>query len=281
MTVTDYPDWQTPQAHATAISITGAPLLRLTNNLGSGSAVTIAGGATDTFLVATSVNQPGYELTVQAYMPASSGTVPFLHVQMIWYDATLGIKIAKRDVVMACGNAVGNVLTYYMRGPMHGDKMMITCQNLDPAVTATVTWSANATSHVYEQDGAIQYGYTGTAPNGYLWPAGVPTANLIAYESASIAASGSESFLCALYAGDVILNVENITSAQNVKIELFDSPGYITGTAGSPFFGVDVAGGSSDSLQLTLPYSPVTLKATNLSTALAATPVISLVGQQH
>lgn len=281
MSITDYPDWQTPQAHATAISITGAPLLRLTNNLGSGAAVTIAGGASSTFLAATAINQPGYELTIEAYMPASSGTLPFLHVQIIWEDTATGIKIAKRDVVVACGNAVANVLTYYIRGPMHGGKMMITCANLDPAVTATITWSANATSHVYEEDNAIQYGYTGTAPNGFAWPAGVPTANLIAYESASIAASGSVSFLCALYAADIILNIDNLPSTLPVQVQLFDSPGYITGTAGSPFFGASVAAGASQSIPLTFPYSPITVKVANLSTAGAITPIVSIVGQQH
>jgi hypothetical protein len=281
VTVADYPDWQTPQAHATQIATTGVPLLRFTNNLGFSASATIVGGATVTLLPSIAINQPGYEVAVTVSMPAGTGTLPFIRLSLQWLDATSNIQVARRDVVMAAGNAAGNALTYYIRGPMHGNRFIIRAVNIDPAVTATIAWTANETSHVFEHDEAIQNAYAGTAPNGYTNPAGVATANLIAYTAASLAASAANIFLCALYAGDVILNIDSISAANATKVELFDPSGYITGAALSPIFGVTVAAAGSASLQLTLPFSPLLLKVTNLGTAGAISPVVALEGQLH
>lgn len=281
MTVSDYPDWQTPAAHASQIAITGVPLLRFTNNLGNAAGATIAGAANVALLAFTAINQPGYEVTIVASMPAGTGTVPFLHVELEWLDTASNIQVAKRDIVVTCGPGTANSLTYYLRGPMHGNQFSVRVINLDPAVVATVSWTANEISHVYEHDEAIQFMYHGTPPNGFTNPAGVPTANLVAYTAASLAASASNTFLMALYAGDVILNIDNINSANAAKVELFDPAGLITGTANSPIFGVDVAAAGSASIQLTLPFSPLLLKVTNLGTAGSISPVVALEGQLH
>ncbi len=281
MTISDYPDWQTPAAHAGQIAITGVPLLRFTNNLGFAASATIVGGATVTLLASIAINQPGYEVAVTVSMPAGTGTVPFIRLSLQWLDSTSNIQVARRDVVLSAGNAPANALTYYIRGPMHGNRFIIRAVNIDPAVTATIAWTANETSHVFEHDEAIQNAYAGTAPNGFSNPAGVATANLIAYTAASLAAGAANIFLCALYAGDVILNIDGISALQSMKVELFDPSGYITGTALSPIFGVDVASGGSASLQLTLPFSPLLLKVTNLATAGSISPVVALQGQLH
>lgn len=281
MTVADYPDWQTPAAHATQIAGTGVPLLRFTNNLGNAAGATVAGAANVALLAFTAINQPGYEVTIQASMPAGTGTIPFLHIELEWLDTASNIQVAKRDIVVTCGPGTANTLTYYLRGPMHGNQFSVRAVNLDPAVTATVNWTANQTSHVYENDQAMQFQYHGTPPNGFVNPAGVPTANLIAYLSASIAASGSEFGLCALYSGDVILNIDAIAAANTTKVELFDPAGLITGTANSPIFGIQVAAGGSSSIPLTLPFSPMLLKVTNMGTAGSIAPVVALEGQLH
>lgn len=281
MTVTDYPDWQTPQAHATQIANTGVPLLRFTNNLAFSASQTLVGAANITLMPSMAINQPGYEVAITVSMPTGSGTVPFIRLSLQWLDSVSNIQMARRDVVLACGNAPANALTYYIRGPMHGNRFLIKAVNLDPAVTATIQWTANETSHVFEHDEAIQNAYAGTAPNGYVNPAGVATANLVAYTAASIAASGSDTFLCALYANDVILNIDAIAAANTTKVELFDPAGYITGTANSPIFGIDVAAAGSASIPLTLPFSPLLLKVTNLGTAGSISPVVALEGQLH
>ncbi len=281
MTEVDYPDWQTPQAHATQISVTGVPLLRFTNNLGFSASSTLVGAANVTLLASMAINQPGYEVSITVSMPAGTGTVPFIRLSLQWLDSTSNIQMARRDVVLAAGNGPANALTYYIRGPMHGNRFLIKAVNLDPAVTATIMWTANETSHVFEHDEAIQNAYAGTAPNGFANPGGVVTAGLVAFTEASVAASSANFFLCALYAGDLVLNIDNVTVANAVKVELFDGPGYITGSVNSPIFGVIVAAAGSVSLQLTLPFSPLTLKVTNQGTVGAITPVVVLQGQLH
>ena len=281
MSVFDYPDFQYPQAHADRIANTGVPLLRFTNNLGFAASATLVGAANVTLLPSMPINQPGYEVAITVSMPAGTGTLPFIRLSLQWLDSVSNIQVARRDVVLACGNAPANALTYYIRGPMHGNRFVVKAVNIDPAVTATITWTANETSHVYEHDEAIQNAYGAVAPNGFTNPAGVSTANLVAYTAATIAASGSNIFLCALQAGDVILNIDAISAANTTKVELFDPSGYITGAALSPIFGVDVAAAGSASIQLTLPFSPLLLKVTNLGTAGSISPVVALEGQLH
>lgn len=281
MTVFDFPDWQYTQAHADRIANTGVPLLRFTNNLQFSASQTLVGAANITLMPSMAINQPGYEVAITVSMPTGTGTVPFIRLSLQWLDSTSNIQVARRDVVLSAGNGTANALTYYIRGPMHGNRFLIKAVNLDPAVTATIAWTANETSHVYEHDEAIQNAYGGTAPNGFTNPAGVATANLIAYTAASIGASGSNTFLCALQAGDVILNIDAISAANTTKVELFDPAGYITGAANSPIFGIDVAAAGSQSLQLTLPFSPLLLKVTNLGTAGSISPVVALEGQLH
>jgi hypothetical protein len=280
MSLTDYPDWQTPLANATQIAGTGVPLLRFTNNLAFSAAMAVPPPGSVTLLNATTINQPGYEIAIVVNMATNAATMPFLHVALEWGDSTSNLQVARRDVVMAAGSSLANALTYYLRGPMHGDEMVVKVVNLDPTVSMNVAYTVNATSHVYEQDQALQYAYGTAPPTGYNNPGGVPTANLIAYTAAALATMTSSFSLCALYSGDVILNIDNVQNAQPVTVQLFDPSGYITGTVGGTVFGIVVAAAGSDSIQMTLPYAPLLLKVSNTS-AVTITPVVTLIGQQH
>jgi hypothetical protein len=281
VTVTDYPDFQTPQAHADRIAVTGVPLLRLTTQLVNGAGVVLAGGASTQLLPSVSVNQPGYEIGIQAYMPASSGTLPFVHLALLWWDFATGLFGARRDMVITAGNAAANFQTYYVRGPMHSNMFRVDGINVDPAVAATLTFMVNQTSHVFEQDEARQYSYVGTAPNGFANPAGVPTTNLVAFANPTLAASASSSFLCALYSGDVVLNIDNSTSSAAVTINLQDAAGIASAHVLGNLFKTVVAAGATLSVPLTLPYTPLVLKVTNAATTGSVTANISITGQQH
>ena len=280
MSLVDYPDWQTPLANATQIATTGVPLLRFTNNLAWSAAMAVAPPGSVTLLAPTTINQPGYEIAITVNMASTAATMPFLHVALEWGDSISNLQVARRDVSMAAGSSLANALTYYLRGPMHGDEMTVKVVDLDPAVAMNVAYTINATSHVYEQDQALQYAYGAAPPTGYNNPGGIPTANLIAYVAPALATMTSAFALCALYSGDVILNIDNVQNAQPVTVQLFDPSGYITGTAGGTVFGVVVAAAGSDSIQMTLPYAPLLLKVSNTS-AVTITPVVTLVGQQH
>jgi hypothetical protein len=183
--------------------------------------------------------------------------------------------------VMACGNASGNKLTYYLYGPMHSDMFNVNVVNLDPAVTATVTYTINATSHVFEHDYCEQYQYVGTAPNGFTNPTGQPRTGLLAYTDASIPASSSNTYLCALFAGNVVLNIDNVSVASSVTVQLMDAAGFITNVAGSQLAGIVVPAAGSQSLSLALPFSPMTLKVSNTATVGAISPIVSMIAQQY
>lgn len=281
MTVADYPDWQTPQAHATQISVTGVPLLRATNTLSKGSGNTLAGGASEQLLVSTSVNQPGYEVGISVSMPAGTGTLPFLALTLYFWDSATGLFADRRDVVVPCGNGPGNAIACYLRGPMHGDMFRVDATNLDPAVTATIQWFANQTSHVYERDEARQFAYAASAPNGFTNPTGVQSTNDVAHASPTVAASSTSTVLCGLFSGDVYLNVYNPSSTVTAVIDVRDPAGYASGAVASRMFNMSVAAQSSLSAAISLPFTPVTISVTNTATIGTVTPSVTLIGQDH
>lgn len=281
MTVADYPDFATPQAHATAISTTGVPLLRATNTLSSGAGNVLAGGASEQLLASTSVNQPGYEVGISVSMPAASGTLPFLALTLYFWDSATGLFADRRDVVIPCGNGPANAIACYLRGPMHGDMFRVDATNLDPAVAATIQWFANQTSHVYERDEARQYAYAATAPNGFTNPTGVQTTNDVAHASPSVAAAGTSTVLCGLFSGDAYLNVYNPSSTIAAVIDIRDPAGYASGAVNSRMFNQSVAPQTSFSAAISLPFTPVTISVTNNATAGTVTPSVTLIGQDH
>jgi hypothetical protein len=277
----DFPDWQTPQAHASRIAATGVPLLRAGTNVKAGTGTTIAGGASSTLLTAGAISQPGYEISIQASMPAGTGTLPFVAIELLWTDVGSTLPTARRDIVITAGNAPANAVTSFFNGPCRGGTLQVIAKNLDPAVTVTLNWAINQTSHVYEHDQAGQLAYPATAPHGYSNPGGVSGTGVIVYAQPSLAAGASAAYLCALYGGDVFLMVDTVGISVPVGIEVSDAAGYATGTSGGDIFADTITGGTSFTLPLTLPYTPALLTLSHLGTATIIAPKASLVAQNH
>lgn len=281
MTVSDYPDWQTPQAHATAIANTGVPLLRMTNNSGTASLTSLAGGATVTLVAPVVVNQPGWEASFIVWFPSASGTLPFLQLAFIWIDSASGLTVFQRNVVITAGNGASNPVRTRMWGPVQGDTLQVVAFNLDPAVTATFDWTVNQTSHVFEHDWVSQGAYAAVAPNGFVNPLGTPTTNLLVKHSPTIAASGTDKVLCATWLGDVDLNIDNTASAGSVTVQVMDPAGFASGTVGATLFKTVVPLGGTFSQSLTLPATPVILELQNTATIGSITPSEILIAQLH
>lgn len=281
MTVTDYPDWQTPQAHATAIANTGVPLLRATNNTGTASLTTLAGGATVTLVQQTPITQPGWEASFVLWMPAGSGTLPFLQLAFIWIDSASGLTVFQRNIVITAGNGSTNPVRTRMWGPVQGDVVQVVAFNLDPAVTATFDWTVNQTSHVFEHDYVSQGAYAAVAPNGFTNPLGMPATNLMVKHSPTIAASSADKVLCATWLGDVLLNIDNTASTASVTVQLMDPAGFASGTAGATLFKQVVPLGGTLSQPLTLPASPMVLELQNTATVGSISPSEILIAQLH
>lgn len=282
--MTDFPDWQAPQAHATAISTTGAPLLRFTSNLGSGSNQALAANLTTTLLNTVSLNQPGYEGVFSLTMPSGSGTVPFVRMVIVWTDATTGLTVGQRTFFMTCGN--GQALSYYIHGPTKGNQVSITVTVLDALVGATLTWGFNLTSHVYLNDNIIQTAYGTTAPNGYTNPAGFPNAGILLDSNLTPGASATLTRLTAVYSGKAVLNVNN-NGSTSLHVFLTDpvTTGQgLYGNANSRYFGwagVQLPAGSNQFGLVALPYGPFQLGVTNESSTAAGSCGIGLVAQDY
>ena len=281
MTVADYPDWGTPQANATAIAGTGVPLLRLSNTKKFNIGTTIVGGGNSTLLTSGAMTQPGYEIGVRCSVPAGTGTLPFVAFTLTWTDATTGIATARRDVVATAGNGSGNAVTSYFNGPCRGGNLKVVATNIDPAVTVTIDWTINQTSHVYEHDQAGQLAYPATAPHGYSNPTGINGTGVIAWQQPSLAAGSTQAVLCALYGGDVFLSVDTTGISVPVVIALTDAPGYATGTTAGEYFADTLSTAGTFTLPLTLPFSPVLLALSNLGTTGSIAPKAMLVAQNH
>lgn len=281
MSVQDYPDWGTPQANASRIAATGVPLLRASTVVKSANGTTIAGGGSNTLLNAGSFTQPGYEITFNASVPAGTGTLPFVAITMVWSNAaTLG-QTARRDIVITAGNGTGNKVTSFFNGPARGTTLQLTAKNLDPSVTVTLDWTISQTSHVYEHDQAGQLAYPGTAPNGFTNPGGINGTGVIAWVHPTLGAGVTNAFLCALYGGDVFLNIDTFGISSTINVALTDAPGYATGTTAGEYFGDNVSAGTSLPIAMTLPFSPVLLSVTNLGTTGSVAPKVAIVAQNH
>ena len=281
MTVTDYPDWGTPQANANSIAATGVPLLRLSSQKKFNIGTTIPGAGSNTLLNAGVMVQPGYEIGLRASVPAGTGTLPFVALQLIWSDSATGLNTAQRDVVITAGNGSANAIGSFINGPCRGNTLKVIANNLDPAVTVTLDWAINQTSHVYEHDQAGQLGYPAVAPNGYTNATGKTASGLIAWAHPSLSAGASQAYLCALYGGDVFLSIDTFGITPQIIVSLTDAPGYATGTTAGEFFGQGVTAGATVPLAMTLPFSPALLTVSNNGTSGPVAPKVSIIAQNH
>lgn len=277
----DFPDWQVPQANATKIAATGVPLLRLSTSKKFNLGTTIAGGASSTLLTAGVMTQPGYEIGFHAYLAAGVGTLPFVAVELLWSDDVTNIATARRDIVITAGNGQANQVTSFFNGPCRGNTLQVVAKNLDPAQTVTLDWTINQTSHVYEHDQAGQLAYPATAPNGYTNATGINGTNLILWAHPTLAAGGSQAYLCALYGGDVFLQLDCTGLQTPTVISITDAPGYATGTTAGDIYSNTVAAGSALFVPMTLPFSPVLVTLSNTGTVANQAPKCTLIAQNH
>jgi hypothetical protein len=266
VTVVDYPDFATPQAHASAIAITGAPLLTLAGILQASNTFTIAGGATQTIGPLT-IMQLGYEIQLKLSIPAGA-TVPFVDVVMQWTDATGGSVMALERWMLPCGSAANYVITG--TGPTKGSSLTVKLVNQDPAQTATVTVIILTNSRVYTRDRWI----TNTVVNvpTFTNPGGDPTREVLAtMDAANCNAGATITRLIPPYAGDVWFYVEQSgVSAANSVAKLQAVPTAALGTA--DFYSSTPTGGAGtgNGVVLRFPRSCALFSFTN-SGSVAAT----------
>jgi|SRR5215469_318680 len=142
MTV-DYPDYQTPQANADAISTTGAPALNLNGVILNTTGVLAANG---TFTSAgLPINQPGFEARVQLTMPASTITaLPIF--QFDWDSTATSSPSWPEQWCLAAGSAAVGPNTWLGRGKAMGNQLIVRLINEDSINSLTYTIQLYQTS---------------------------------------------------------------------------------------------------------------------------------------
>lgn len=276
--MTDYPDFQTPQANATSISLTGVPLLRQTLPLAHGSNVSIGAGSSINPVSTAPLNQPSYEIALGVNLPAAAGTVPFCQIVLQWVDTTLNTVTDTEVFIVSAGNGPGNSLIYVLHGPCRGDALNLLFENLDPAQTMTVSYVVNTTSHVHEYDRLAQFAYAAVAPITFSNPAGNPNTGVLAVINASIAGNTSIQRLCAVWSGTVILSMDNTGQANSISVTIEDPATLYSTVALGHLYKFFLAAGASQTVQLVWPHGPVLISvANNAANAIQPTVTVSRV----
>lgn len=220
MTVPDYPDFQTPQAHATAISVTGVPLLTLAGTLLTAQNFMIAGGG-NVSTAALPITQLGYEIQLKLQVPAAA-TVPFVDCVMTWTDNTGNNTVAVERWMLPCGSAANYIFTG--TGPTKGSQLTLKLINEDPAQTATVNVVILTNSRIYRRDRWIP-NLTQNVP-GFTIAQGDATRALLANGSGiNVNAGATLTRLFPTYHGDVMFYVEQVgVSGANSQAKLQTEP---------------------------------------------------------
>lgn len=199
MTVPDFPDEKAPDAHATAISLTGAPLLGFKNILGSNAAgQAIGSGAQVTLLSAVPVNQIGYEMLFTFSTAAATASGAFIFVS--WSDSVTSLVTDSQTWSFFAGS---NAAPHSIRlvGPSNGDRVTVIAGS--KANAQTVKYSIMQTSRVYTRHLGHTLTPQGVAPSypGFTAANADPSSNILCAESQSVGASGNTVLLLPLYCG--------------------------------------------------------------------------------
>lgn len=160
MTTPDYADWQEPQAHATAISQTGVPLLNAAALLEQALGVVIPTNGASTFGPWT-ITQTGYSATIGVLFPSGSPTA-FVKVQLQWIDSVSNALVA-RETYFLPGSFSANAWVTLGSGLAKADTLKMVITNLDATGTATINITVDQDSVVR---GGDRWYFDNEADNG-------------------------------------------------------------------------------------------------------------------
>lgn len=267
MTIPDYPDWQEPQAHATAIAETGVPLLSVPNVLITETLQSVP-GAGDVAYGPVTFTQTGYALHVITSFPVAA-TNPFLEVVLTWTDPTSGLVYDEQHYYVP-GSSGASGFTVLGQGPARSPQLTITLNNQDPAQAATVTLLAGQDSITRDRDSWRwrNFDNNGLAVEG-LTLATLPADELcLGYlHSVTIPAGQTDDWLFGMAPGRLV-NLSGITSgitASSVVVQVQAAPTSIYSGAGICLYEALVTPGYD--FQFIAPRAPVLLKISNNATA--------------
>lgn len=204
MTV-DFPDWTAPQAHATAISTTGAPLLVFKQVIDQlvGQSLPHASSITRPASGRFTLNQPGYEIWFN--VATLGATAPVLSAELQWFDSATGARIDDELYYFYVGNL--NAHFVHGRGPTKGDRLVVVLTNYSGTVDSTLSYTVLQTSRIYTREYWHTIGQGPVAPvfPGFTAATMNISANILAGQSNSMTAAQVLSFVLPLYTGTIRL----------------------------------------------------------------------------
>lgn len=288
MSTPDYPDWQTPQAHADAIALTGVGLLGSHVPLGSPLVgVTIPAGMSVTAFSDVVTGASYYISMSTLNVNGATSTAPFTKVTMSFKDQAGGTQLPllqfftlQTNISPADSNAqmVG-------KGPCDGGFLTIILKNTDPVNPVTVNFafiqSGQAFTHHdwFPVSNNIAGDYTFFAGVPVSTPVSAPAADILGCSTAiTIPAFATTGRINAFYNGQIQLCITQ-PSTGNLEYALivFD-----------PEFAFPAITLPSDNpntkpvngVNFSLPKFPVILQLTNLGNA-PLTAAYSMVPQRY
>lgn len=284
MTV-DFPDWGAPQAHATAISTTGAPPLVFKQVIDAliGQSVPANSSITRPASGKFALNQPGYE--IQFNVATLGATAPVVSVELQWYDSTFGALMDDETYYFYSGDLNGHFI--HGRGPTKGDRVVVIITNRDPTSAVTVSYTLLQTSRTFTREFWHTITKAGAVPvfPGFTAITHNVTGNVLAAFSASVAASTTLTRIMPLYTGTArFMGVGASAAGQTTwSVQSVTDP---LGSSEFPFQGINGQSGFSPdgtaSLyvpDLALPRSQCQLLITN-SLTVAQTVIFEIMAQE-
>lgn len=225
MTAADYPDWSAPQAHASAIAVTGAPLLAVPTDV-TGNLISIAAGASPQF-GAFPLNQVSYEIVIAAVATGAGAAGP-LEITMLWNDNTFGATIATESWYIWPGTS-GVSHTVLGKGPVKANNLVIAFRNFSGAMTYQVQYAIYQRSNVYTRDDWRSTNYAFTSALNAVCTA-EPASLQIAYANVSVPGATNTILELPLISGNCYFHAETTSLASDLVLAFQNS----VGTFGSP-----------------------------------------------
>jgi hypothetical protein len=220
VTAADYPDWGAPQANASAIAVTGVPLLVASTPLVTAVDAINAGANYASGYIP--VEQPSYEATIYIGETGSGAAGP-VQVVMSWWNAA-ATELATQETYYIWPGAGGSNHAIFGKGPSKSNLLQVTVANTSAAMQYTMTLFVYQRSHVYTRDDWRSVNYTQSASGNAIATCD-PTAGLLGTNIPSIAAAATSTFELPLYAGPAYLYFDTTSATSDLLVTLTSSAG--------------------------------------------------------
>lgn len=197
--MTDFADWNAPQAHATAIATTGAPLLGFKTILGSNAAgLAIGAGNSANLVSARAAGQVGYEISLSVSTLAVTASAVTISVK--WFDTATGLLTDTQNWTFFAGS-VSRPHNVRITGPSNGDQVTIAATAGANAIT--IAFTVMQTSRVYTRHSGhtLTLNFGNPTIPGFTFASGDASSGILCAESQVVTNSGSTTLILPLYSG--------------------------------------------------------------------------------